>query len=87
MFQLIDMETWNRADTFRHFIEADCSYSLTRQLDVTLITEFIEEKKLRFFPAFLWCVLDCVNRRQEFRMGLDSENRPGFYDMITRNTR
>ena len=82
MFQLIDMETWDRADTFRHFIEADCSYSLTRRLDVTLFTEFISEKKLRSFPAFLWCVLDCVNRRREFRMGLDSENRPGFYDMI-----
>lgn len=82
MFKRIDMERWPRRETYAHFMRADCSYSLTRQLCITAFYRYIRERGVRFFPAFTWAVMRAVNRRQEFRMGLDEQGRPGFYDKL-----
>lgn len=63
-------------------MDLDCSYSVTQDLCVTPFHAHVRARGLRFYPAFSWAVLYAVNRHREFRMGLDGEGRPGYYDEI-----
>ncbi|WP_308754365.1 CatA-like O-acetyltransferase [uncultured Anaerotruncus sp.] len=82
MFHPIDPDRWERRDTFRNFIDLDCSYSVTRDLCVTPFLAHVRARGLRFYPAFSWAVLHAVNRHREFRMGFDGGGRPGYYDEV-----
>ena len=82
MFHPIELDRWERKDTFQNFMDLDCSYSVTQDLCVTPFHAHVRARGLRFYPAFSWAVLYAVNRHREFRMGLDGEGRPGYYDEI-----
>lgn len=81
-FRPIDLETWDRRKIFEEFLELDCSYSLTRELCITDFYHYLKAKKLRFYPSFVWAAVTAINERPEFRMGLDDQGRPGYYDFV-----
>ena len=37
-------------------------------------------QKIRFYPAMIYAIMKVINRHQEFRMALDEDGRPGYYD-------
>ncbi len=81
-FTLIDMEKWPRADHYRYYTEKiRTSYQTTVQLDVTKLWKWTKTQKIRFYPAMLYAIMHAVNRHPEFRMALDQEGRPGYYDV------
>lgn len=82
MFCPIDLETWPRRATFDHFIQLDCSYSLTVPLSIGPLLRFLKEHELRLYPALTWAVTTAVNRHPEFRMAYDPEGRLGYYDLV-----
>ncbi len=82
MFHPIDLQGWEQRDTFTHFMQAGCVYSLTRELCVTAFRRYTKESGLRFFPAFTWAVAAAVNSRPEFRLGYDSAGRLGRFDTV-----
>lgn len=54
-FKLIDMEHWDRAECYQHFTTiAKSTYSITVDLDITEFSQYVKEKKMKFFPAFTW---------------------------------
>ena len=82
MFHPIDLQGWEQRDTFTHFMQAGCVYSLTRELCVTAFRRYTKESGLRFFPALTWAVAAAVNSRPEFRLGYDSAGRLGRFDTV-----
>ena len=82
-FNIIDMNTWDRKDCFNHFFnKAKCTYSITVNIDITNLHNYIRTNKLRFYPTFTWVVSKAINNYQEFKMAFDKEDRLGFFDEI-----
>ena len=81
MFNYIDRENWERKEHFEYYrTKIVCGYSCTVQLDVTKFLRKIRAKGLRFYPAFVYCVSKTVNSMKEFRMAVDVDGLPGYYD-------
>lgn len=81
-FHSIDLAHWNRAKTYQHFMsQVPCTYSICVNLDITQLMEQIRQEKLKFFPVLLYGLSLTVNRHQEFRMDLDPQGNPGYYDL------
>ena len=83
--KLIDIERWERAEVFEHFIRrVRCVMSATVEMDVTHFYEYVKEKrKLKFFPAMLCALSYVVNHQEEMKLGLDETGRVGRYDWIS----
>ena len=76
-FTLIDEKTWQRKAHFHHYLtDVPCTYSATFKLDVTAL----REQNVPFFPTVLHCLSTVVNRHKEFRMSLNAEGLPGYYE-------
>lgn len=83
---LIDMETWERKSHFEYYrTKLKCGYHVTVPVDVTHLREETKKKHLKFFPAFVYCVSRVIKEQKEFRMALDSEGRPGYFDCLHPN--
>ena len=64
-FKKINMETWNRADVFRHFIDdVRCVMSLTVDMDITDFLCRLHQKNYKFYPTMMWVVSSAVNSRE-----------------------
>lgn len=85
-FTLIDMEKWERRDHFEYYrTKLKCGYSVTVRLDVTDLRRKAKEKGLKFFPVFVYCVSKVIKEKKEFRMGVDGDGRPGYFDCMHPN--
>ena len=82
MFSPIDLDRWDRRAIFEEFLGLDCSFALTRELTITRFHSYVKARGLRFYPSLVWAVVTAVNQHKEFRMGLDPQGRPGFYDLV-----
>lgn len=73
-FHLIDFETWERKDFYKHFInDVVCTYSTTVNLDITNL------KNVRLYPTIIWLLTNVVNQMPEFRTAITKEG-VGIYD-------
>ncbi len=82
MFKYIDMDKWPRKEHFNYYrTKIVCGYSCTVQLDVTSLLKQVKEKGLRFYPSFVYCVSYIVNSMNEFKMAVDKDGLPGYYDV------
>lgn len=82
-FQKIHMETWERAEIFRHFIEElRCVMNITVQVDITRFLQKMQDRGWKFYPAMIWVVSAALNSRPEFRMGYDEQGNVGIWDEI-----
>lgn len=86
MFNYIDLNNWERKEHFEYYrTKIRCGYSCTVQLDVTSFLKQVKDKQLRFYPAFIYCVSNIINNTKEFRMGVDKDGRPGYFDTSNPN--
>ncbi|MCY9309347.1 type A chloramphenicol O-acetyltransferase [Bacillus inaquosorum] len=67
-FQRIELEQWHRKRYFEHYMKAGkCSYSITANINVTGLLNKLRDKKVKFYPAFIYMVSRIVNAHPEFR--------------------
>ncbi|MBN7573323.1 MULTISPECIES: CatA-like O-acetyltransferase [Clostridium] len=82
-FNVINMNTWVRKECFNHFFNnAKCTYSITVNIDITNLYNYIKTNELRFYPTFTWVVSKAINSYEEFKMAFDEEGKLGFFDEI-----
>lgn len=82
-FSRIDLETWPRAEVFRHFInDLRCVLTLTANVDVTQLVCACKRANYRFYPTFIYIVSKIVNNRTEFRLGFDEQGQVGLWDCV-----
>jgi len=82
-FNKIDINTWNRHKSYKHFSEIlPCTYSMTVNLNITKLMSEIKKHHLNFFPTVLHGISCVVNCHLEFRMDLDEHGNIGFYENV-----
>lgn len=83
MFHKIDFEAWERKEHFKYYINLiKTNYNLTAELNISQLMEKVKEKKLKFFPTMLYCIIKAVNQNKEFRMDYDKEGNLGYWDYV-----
>ena len=83
MFHKIDFETWERKEHFKYYINLiKTNYNLTAELNISQLMEKVKEKKLKFFPTMLYCIIKAVNQNKEFRMDYDKEGNLGYWEYV-----
>lgn len=82
-FHPIDIQTWPRGQMFYYFSKmAPTGYSLTVELNVTVMKKALKERNVKFFPAYLWLVTTMLNRQIEFKVAVKDEVL-GYWDTLT----
>ena len=82
-FTPLDLRTWKRGQMFYYFAKmAPTGYSLTVDVDITWMRAVCKEAGIKFFPAYVWLVTECLNRQTEFRVA-EKDGQIGYYDFLT----
>ncbi|MCI6738331.1 MAG: chloramphenicol acetyltransferase [Intestinibacter sp.] len=82
-FNEIDLKKWPRGGMFYYFSKmAPTGYSLTVDIDVTVVKEAMKDRNLKFFPAYLYLVTKCLNKQVEFKVAMQ-DDKLGYYDTLT----
>ena len=72
-YEIVNLETWKRGKLFRFYIENLRNVmSMTVDIDVTALIEFVHAHGLKFYPTMMWVVSKAINQREEFKYGWDS---------------
>ncbi|MEG1003291.1 MAG: CatA-like O-acetyltransferase [Clostridium sp.] len=83
VFNKINFENWERKECFNHFSSiAKSTYSLTVNMDITKLIDFIKKNNYRLYPTFTWIVSRSINNYKEFKMGYDDNRNIGYYDTV-----
>ena len=86
MFHLLDSDKWERQKHFEYYMQMiPCGYTVTVRLDVENLYQQDKKCGLKFYPAFIYCTGKVVNEKREFKMGVDQEGRPGYFDVMHPN--
>ena len=81
-FTPIETESLYPSVIFYYFTKiAPITYSITSIVDVTNMVKTIKERKLKFFPSFLWLSTTIFNEMDEFRIGF-KEMADGFSSFL-----
>lgn len=76
------MADWPRAESFYYYSQmAPTSYSVTVKLNVTKLKDQVQQRGLKFFPAYLYAVSRVVSQIQELKMAVKDET-VGYWDYL-----
>lgn len=82
-FHPIDSQAWPRGQMFYYFSKmAPTGYSLTVELDITVMKAALKDYEIKFFPAYLWLATTMLNRQIEFKVAVKDEVL-GYWDTLT----
>lgn len=82
-FHLIDIEAWDRKPYFTHFLnETRCTFSLTANIDITVLLERLRDKNMKLYPALIHMTSKIVNTYTEFRTSFDEGGRLGYWGSL-----
>lgn len=83
-FNVIDIKQWPRKPYFEHYTSVhECTYSMTLNVDVSLLLQSLRARGLKFYPAFIYMVTRVVNERVEFRTSYHPKPLLGYWDSMT----
>ena len=71
----------SQGDLLLFYKNSHTTYSITSKVDVTNMIKTIKERKLKFFPSFLWLSTTIFNEMDEFRIGF-KEMADGFSSFL-----
>ncbi|KAA8784462.1 chloramphenicol O-acetyltransferase type A [Paenibacillus sp. 4624] len=81
-FNKIDFNSWQRTDIFHHYMNQNTSFSLTNEMDITALYQFIKQKEYRFYPAFIFMITRVINSHPSFRTGYNKDGDLGYWDTV-----
>lgn len=80
--KIIDLSTWKRAEHYQFFHSMDYpQYNICMYLDITHFLKKIKERRLPFYYAMTYVVMEAVNEVEEFRYRIHGEQ-VVLYDKI-----
>ncbi|MFC5663912.1 CatA-like O-acetyltransferase [Kitasatospora misakiensis] len=79
----IDLDAWPRRAHFEFYRRrVPCTYSITTELDVTLLAEALRGSRRKTYLAQIWALSTVVNRHEEFRMCLTASGAPAVRPVV-----
>lgn len=82
-FHIIDRENWNREQYFEHYLKLKCTFSMTVNVDITMLLEELHQKGIKFYPVFIYLISKVVNNHKEFRTCFNDEGVLGYWEEMT----
>ena len=79
MFHKIDYENWDRKEIYDLF--QNYTYSMTVELDMTALREYMKRMHRKFYPLICWAITYMVNKDQDYRMVL-KDGEVGYFDRV-----
>lgn len=71
-YQKMSLPTWKRAKHFQLYKDCGLPFvGMTVQMDVTALVEVCKSRKMRFFRAFMYLVMQSVAANENFRLRID----------------
>lgn len=83
-FHVIDRENWNREQYFEHYLELKCTFSMTVNVDITLLIKKVHQKGIKFYPTFIYIISRIINKHKEFRTCFNDEGVLGYWEEMIR---
>ncbi|MFJ5714534.1 type A chloramphenicol O-acetyltransferase [Neobacillus sp. NPDC093127] len=81
-FNLIDRENWDRNQYFEHYLNQKCTFSISANIDITILLERLRNKGIKLYPSFIYMVSKTVNSHSEFRTCFNDEGVLGYWDQM-----
>lgn len=83
IFEAVNPDEWERQSYFDYFNTViKCKYTINANVDITELLALSREKKLKFFPVFLYAIMRSVNQNKEFRMSYNDKNQLGYWNYV-----
>lgn len=79
-FHIIDRENWNREQYFEHYLKLKCTFSMTVNVDITRLLKELHQKRIKFYPVFIYLISKVVNNHKEFRTSFNDEGILGCWE-------
>ena len=79
-FHVIDREDWNREQYFEHYLKLKCTFSMTVNVDITMLLEELYQKGIKFYPVFIYLISRVVNNHKKFRTCFNDEGVLGYWE-------
>lgn len=82
-FNLIDLDSWERKEYFEHYTQnVPCTYSLTTDIDITLLLEQVKKNELMLYPILIYMLSHLVNQHREFRTCFNDKKELGYWSEV-----
>ncbi|MFJ7932086.1 type A chloramphenicol O-acetyltransferase [Peribacillus sp. NPDC096448] len=81
-FNIIDRENWFRKEYFEHYLQQQTTFSITNEINITVLMKNLKKKNYKLYPAFIFMVTKIVNSRREFRTSFNQEGDLGYWSEI-----
>ncbi|MBT2617403.1 MULTISPECIES: type A chloramphenicol O-acetyltransferase [unclassified Bacillus (in: firmicutes)] len=81
-FNKIDRENWVRKEYFEHYLQQQTTFSITNEMNITVLMENLRKKNYKLYPAFIFMVTKIVNSHREFRTSFNQEGNLGYWSEI-----
>ncbi|KGA95949.1 chloramphenicol acetyltransferase [Alkalihalobacillus alcalophilus ATCC 27647 = CGMCC 1.3604] len=78
-FTIIDRKNWHRKEYFEHYLHQQTTFSITTEMDISVLMKTLKKKNYKLYPAFIFMVTRIVNSYREFRTNFNSEGELGFW--------
>lgn len=79
-FHVIDREDWNREQHFEHYLKLKCTFSMTVNVDITMLLGEVYQKGIKFYPVFIYLISRVVNNHKKFRTCFNDEGVVGYWE-------
>ncbi|MGX1457321.1 chloramphenicol O-acetyltransferase type A [Bacillus thuringiensis] len=79
-FHVIDREDWSREQYFEHYLKLKCTFSMTVNVDITMLLEEVYQKGIKFYPVFIYLISRVVNNHKKFRTCFNDEGVLGYWE-------
>ncbi|CAH2715890.1 Chloramphenicol acetyltransferase [Neobacillus rhizosphaerae] len=81
-FNKIDLDNWKRKEIFNHYLNQQTTFSITTEIDISVLYRNLKQKGYKFYPAFIFLVTNVINSNTAFRTGYNSEGDLGYWDKL-----
>lgn len=79
-FNLVDRKNWDRNSYFVYYLNQQCTFSITANIDITLLLKQLGNNGFKLYPIFIYMVSKTVNSHVEFRTCFNDEGVLGYWD-------
>lgn len=69
-YQLVNRQTWERAEHFDHYLKVPCTYSVTTDIEISAVLKTVKANGGKLYPKLIHLITALVNQHSEFRMSL-----------------
>jgi chloramphenicol O-acetyltransferase type A len=81
-FNIINRENWYRKEYFEHYLKQQTTFSITHNINITVLMKNLKKKNYKLYPAFIFMVTKIANSHREFRTNFNTEGHLGYWTEV-----